>query len=191
MKRIVAICGYKGSGKDFLGNFLAETYGYNKLSFAGNLKEGVRVMFDLTKEHVDGDLKDVVLEDYGITPRQILQHFGTEVAQYQLAQLPGSTTGRNIWARNLVNKIMGDSRTNFVITDMRFQHEYRELKDAFGSSFISVRVERDSVLKTDSHVSEKDFNDIPVDITVKNNRDENYAFEQLRSFFDLIHGFSR
>ena len=64
MKRIIAICGTKRSGKDVLANHIVNKYGYTKLSFAEPLKELVsKVSKNL---NLDGILDlDIALDSNG------------------------------------------------------------------------------------------------------------------------------
>jgi len=52
MKKIIAICGAKRSGKDILANHIVNKYGYTRLSFAEPLKELVKLIFNFSDEQV-------------------------------------------------------------------------------------------------------------------------------------------
>ena len=97
LPRIVAICGPKGAGKDALADHLVSVYGYEKIKFADVLKDAVGILFGFTREQMDdGDLKEVVDIRWGVTPRKVLQFFGTEVMQYKLQELMPNMD-RNSW----------------------------------------------------------------------------------------------
>src|SRR5579863_3132559 len=56
---IIGITGRKRSGKDTVGNYLVEHYGFVKVSFADTLKEACKIIFGFSDEQVYGDeLKD-------------------------------------------------------------------------------------------------------------------------------------
>lgn len=51
---IIAICGFKGSGKDTMGNILVEKYGYVKLAFASVLKDVISIIFGWDRNLLEG-----------------------------------------------------------------------------------------------------------------------------------------
>ena len=78
---MIGISGKRGSGKDTLaGMFLAE--GFQKVAFAKPLKEHVRNFFEMTTEHTDGSLKEVIDPRYGIAPRQVMIDIGQFYRRY-------------------------------------------------------------------------------------------------------------
>ena len=130
MKRIIAICGAKRSGKDVLANHIIEKYGYTRLSFAEPLKQLVKQLFNFSDEQVglidgDNDEKDTIDERWGISPRKALQFIGTEVLQHKIQELIPNI-GRDYLANILLSKIENDK--TYVISDLRFIHEYEKIK---------------------------------------------------------------
>ena len=90
--KIVAICGFQGSGKDTLASILIEKYGYKKLSFAGAVKDVASVVFSWDRKMLEGDTKESrewreKVDEWwskklglpNLTPRYILQQFGTDL----------------------------------------------------------------------------------------------------------------
>ena len=87
---IIGICGLIGSGKDTIADYLVTNYNFKKLSFADKLKDSVATMFDWDRELLDGKTDESRAwrekEDaywtkelgYSVTPRLVLQKFGTE-----------------------------------------------------------------------------------------------------------------
>ena len=57
---IIAICGYKRSGKDTVANFIVENYGYEHYKLATPLKECIQQLFGFTREEMEGHLKEEV-----------------------------------------------------------------------------------------------------------------------------------
>ena len=55
MKKIIAICGAKRSGKDLLAKHIINKYGYEKISFAEPLKEIVKLIFNFNDIQVGLD----------------------------------------------------------------------------------------------------------------------------------------
>jgi hypothetical protein len=171
---IIAITGLKRSGKDTLAELLKQLAhtSCSILHFADPLKECCQFLFDLTHAQLHGDDKELVDIRWGVSSRQILQFFGTELMQHKLSELMPSI-GRTLWVRKLVRKIkdieINDPSTLCIVSDMRFMHEYNGLKEAFPKKIIVLRVVSDRCAGLDAHPSEKEWLDIPVDYIVENN----------------------
>jgi len=149
VRRLVGLCGRKRSGKDTVGAFLAQRYGWQPESFARPLKTAVRDIFGWTSEHTDGDLKEIVDPFWGLSPRIVMQRFGTEV---------GRQIDENLWIRSLqkrLENLSGSTVRDVVITDVRFENEARMVREAGGQIW---RIERpDLGPAVDLHPSETEF----------------------------------
>lgn len=199
MPRIIAICGAKRSGKDVLAEHLVRKYNYERIAFAEPLKHAIKTLFNFDDEQVGiGEdtgtgKKDALDERWGITPRAALQFFGTEVMQEKIQELLPDIK-RNFFANTLKNYIKTRMGANegqrFVISDLRFLHEYEVLfsipnirKDDIaiirvirpdagflGISRDAVAAARDAVAAASiSHKSEQEYINIPYDIILFNN----------------------
>jgi hypothetical protein len=170
--RIIAIMGYKRSGKDTLADYLESNFNFTKMSIAEPLKESCKLLFGLTENEVNTDEKDKPLHNWNnLSSRQILQFFGTEMMQFKLAELMPSI-GRNFWMKSLINRIENSNKKNIVIPDVRFYHEYQSLIDHFEKPNVTfIKVFRDVVNKThqDNHVSEQEWLDLYSNIVLHNN----------------------
>ena len=114
MKKIIAICGAKRSGKDLLAIHIINKYGYEKISFAEPLKEIVKLIFNFNDIQVgldeytnnnDGIEKDIIDDRWGITPRKALQFIGTEVLQNKIQELIPNIK-KDYFANILLSKII-------------------------------------------------------------------------------------
>ena len=124
---IIGICGLIGSGKDTIAEYLIKEHNYIKLSFADKLKDSVATMFDWDRELLDGKTNESrqwreSIDKYWtnetgeeITPRYVLQLFGTECMR------DGFYDG--IWVSLTKKKILDNPDKNFVIPDVRFPNE--------------------------------------------------------------------
>jgi dephospho-CoA kinase len=189
MPRIIAICGAKRSGKDVLAEHIVKQYHYERVAFANPLKQAVKALFDFDDEQVETDKKDVMDENWGITPRAALQFFGTEMMQEKIQELLPDIK-RNFFANTLKNYIASrcdadadGHRTSFVISDMRFLHEYEMLfhiPNIRKEDIAVIRVLRPTTTgvadaASDSHISELEYINIPYDVVLVNNSTiENY-----------------
>ena len=170
MYNIIAICGAKRSGKDVLSKCLINTYNYEKLSFAEPLKKAVKELFNfndiqvgIDEENAIGNEKDIIDDRWGITPRKALQYFGTEIMQYKMNELIPNIN-RGFFADILLSKIVENK--NYVISDLRFLHEYEKIK---GLNIVIIKVVRPSLVKIrDIHISENEYEQIPCNIEILN-----------------------
>ena len=181
MPKIIAICGAKRSGKDVLADHLVKKYNYERLAFADPLKLAVKSLFNFDDNQVGigedkgTDKKDIIDERWGITPRAALQFFGTEIMQEKIQELL-PTIKRNFFANTLKNYIENaEEGKKFVISDLRFIHEYdilANLSNIAHKDKMIVRVIRPSKNRTkeqETHISELEYTNIPYDIIMINN----------------------
>lgn len=190
MPRIIAICGAKRSGKDVLAEHIVKHYTYERVAFANPLKQAVKALFHFDDEQVETDRKDVVDEAWGITPRAALQFFGTEIMQDKIQELLPDIK-RNFFANTLKNYIAekraADANAMFVISDLRFLHEYEMLfhiPNIRKEDVVIIRVLRPcnhavavaaTAAVADIHKSEVEYINIPYDVVLVNNDTiENY-----------------
>ena len=137
---IIAICGLQGSGKDTIGSYLINSYGFTKLSFAGVLKDIVSVLFGWDREMLEGATKksrewreqvdpwwSQKLGIENLTPRYVLQYFGTDLFRNHFHP--------DIWVIAVERQL--SKYTNCVITDCRFPNEIAMLRTA-GATIIKV-----------------------------------------------------
>lgn len=186
---VVAVCGYKGSGKDTFVDALGADAA---VSLADPLKKAAAAMFAFSNEQVYGGLKDEVDARYGFTPRQVLQWLGTEFAQFRLGELSVAfreLMGRGLWIRRAIESIeelsqlrLGDNVTIesrgarvalhgplqvVAVPDLRFVHEAEALSERFGNDLRIVRIYRPGY-DSDGHASESEVEQIPADFVVAN-----------------------
>ena len=187
LPRVIAMCGAKRSGKDLLANYISQKFMYEKIAFADPLKDAVSVLFDFSHDQVgyggDGESKDIVDKRWGISPRQALQFFGTEVLQYKIQELLPNID-RKFLANSLVSKIKYTNR-HFVISDMRFLHEYEEVKKL---GALVIRIDRPSTAENQNHdvevhSSEIEYRSIPYDLYLKNDSDISSLIQKFDSSF--------
>jgi hypothetical protein len=175
---IIGVTGRKRSGKDALGTEMCARTGALRMAFADATKRAVMDLWGLTYEQCFGDQKEVVDTRWGMTPREILQRFGTEVCRSVHSEtwtrrlLDDMAKARRGWrwsleADSIWRRRKGDPYRNFVVTDVRFANEAAVLRVQGG--FI-VRVVRPGLAENafGDHASETEQGDIAVDFTVVN-----------------------
>jgi hypothetical protein len=140
---IIGVCGFIGSGKDTIADYLTNFYEFRRESFANSLKDAVAQVFGWDRTMLEGRTKQARewreqvdpwwaerLNMPNLTPRWVLQYWGTEVCRRAFHD--------DIWIASLENKLR-NSKDDVVISDCRFPNEIKSIKDAGG---IVIRVVR-------------------------------------------------
>ena len=161
--KIIAICGPKRAGKDVLADYLKSKYNYKKKKIAQQLKDALVVLFGFTPDQLETDEKEQVDARWGISPRAAMQFFGTDVMQYKIQELLPNI-GRIFWIQSLMAQLAQD--TNYVISDLRFMHEYTALYTKYGKDLFVIKIERPTI--EDHHCSEQEYKNIPCDLHLEN-----------------------
>ena len=133
---IIGICGFIGSGKDTVADFLVNFHEFRRESFASTLKDSVAAVFGWDRTLLEGrtaearEWREQVdpwwaerLDMPTLTPRWVLQYWGTEVCRKSFHD--------DIWIASLENKLR-NSKDNIVISDCRFPNEIEAIKKANG-----------------------------------------------------------
>lgn len=136
---IVGICGFIGSGKDTVADYLVNFHEFRRESFANTLKDAVSSVFGWDRTLLEGRTKEARewreevdhwwasrLDMPTLTPRWVLQYWGTEVCRRGFHD--------DIWIASLENKLR-NSKDNVVISDCRFPNEISSIRSAGGKIF--------------------------------------------------------
>jgi hypothetical protein len=140
---IIGVCGFIGSGKDTIADYLTNFHGFRRESFANSLKDAVAQVFGWDRLMLEGRTKEARewrekvdpwwserLNMPNLTPRWVLQFWGTEVCRRAFHD--------DIWIASLENKLR-TSKDNVVISDCRFPNEIKSIKESGG---LIIRVKR-------------------------------------------------
>lgn len=133
---IIGICGFIGSGKDTIADYLVNFHEFRRESFANTLKDAVSSVFGWDRTMLEGRTKAARewreeidhwwaerLDMPTLTPRWVLQYWGTEVCRRGFHD--------DIWIASLENKLR-NSKDHVVISDCRFPNEIASIKNAGG-----------------------------------------------------------
>lgn len=113
LPRVVALTGAAGSGKSTAAEYLIRHHGYERVKFAGPLKDMCRAI-GLTEDHIEGHLKEVPCDMLcGKTPRYLMQAVGTELGR--------NLIGEDFWILLWLHRVVGAKRV--VVDDCRFPNE--------------------------------------------------------------------
>ena len=203
---IIGICGFIGSGKDTAANYLVGWHGFRRDSFAGALKDAVAHVFGWDRELLEGSTPESRVwreqvdpwwaERLGmpdLTPRWVLQYWGTEVCR--------SGFHDDIWIAALENRLR--QRTGHtVISDVRFPNEVGAIRRAGGkivwirrgpdpewcSTLVQMRehdialgIRTDYMRQFNVHASEWSWVGTQFDAVVDNNGTVEQLYEQLKN----------
>lgn len=140
---IIGFVGLIGAGKDTAADYLVNFYGFRRDSFANTLKDAVSNVFGWDRTLLEGRTKEARewreqvdtwwaerLEIPNLTPRWILQYWGTDVCRKAFHD--------DIWIASLENK-MRKTTDNIVISDVRFPNEIAAIHSAGG---MVIRIKR-------------------------------------------------
>lgn len=178
----IGVTGYARHGKDTIADYLVLNYKFQKIALADVMKEVISIIFGWSREYIEQH-KDEIDNFWGVTPRYALQTLGTEWGQHILGEfnLFEQRTGRLLWTKQTYNYIQKffNNNENVVISDIRFLHEAKYLKD---KGFIIWRVNRPNCpFKTNSHASESEINKIEKSWYIDNKIEGNlgYLYDQI------------
>jgi hypothetical protein len=158
---LIGVVGLIGSGKDTVSKRLEQKHGFRRDSFAKSLKDAVSAMFNWDREMLEGNGDDsrqwreqpdeFWSKKFGktVTPRWVLQHFGTEVMRQHMHDA--------IWIDSCLSRY--DGRPT-VISDTRFQNELKTIKENKGQIILVKRGElptREQMQDKGAHKSEWDW----------------------------------
>ena len=139
---IIGVCGLIGAGKDTIADYLVNIHEFRRESFAGTLKDAVAAVFGWDRVMLEGRARasrawreqpdDWWSQRLGreITPRWVLQYWGTEVCRRGFHD--------DIWIASLENKLR-TTTDHVVISDCRFPNEIAAIRSAGG---LVIRVVR-------------------------------------------------
>ena len=173
---LIGITGFKRSGKDTVGDYLCEKYGFTKLSYASALKKACQVIFSFTDEQLYGDDEKEKIDEYWKhSPRDILQKVGTELFREKLSEIC-EHIDNDIWIRSVDRQIKmlnssDPTRYNkFVVTDVRFENEASFIRQMNGRVFRVNRFDCDMTDETMAtlHKSESTIMTLDVDEDIEN-----------------------
>ena len=159
----VAVCGRIDCGKNTLASLMMEAielipfYTFETDSFAKQLKDDVAEKKKWDRALLEGDTREGKIwrethidPETGLTPRQVLQEYGT-----QCRRIFGADIWVNIVERRALERVTRGITT--VETDCRFFNEQVMILKNRGIIFIIKRHEDDFLVRYNEHESERSF----------------------------------
>ena len=180
---LIGVVGLIGSGKGTVADRLEDKHGFRKDSFAKSLKDAVSCMFNWDREMLEGKTESsrhwreqpdkFWSAKFGkpVTPRWVLQHFGTEVMRQNMHDA--------IWIDSCLMRYNG---TPTVIADTRFQNELKMIQKSGGKLILVKRGElpsREDMEAKGAHKSEWDWMGWNFDFVIENNGSKEDLFAKV------------
>lgn len=164
--RIIGLSGRAGVGKDTAAKRLCVRHGFVSRAFAYPLKEAARNIFGFTDAQLNGNLKEVVDEFWGKTPRKVMQLLGTDCVRKIIDD--------DVWIKSMERAIKNprdlegtgaiNQGAGIAITDVRFPNEAHAIRRWGGEVW---RIER-PIAAVEAHVSETALDAFVFDRVLKN-----------------------
>ena len=175
MKKLIGLTGKARAGKTTVANYLWVDHGFVHLSFAGPLKMAAKHIFGLKEHQLEDESKELLIEHWKLTPRQMFQKLGTEAVR--------NVFGNDTWVKRMALSLAEVRATDdVVISDVRFPEE-AEFIVRQGGVLVEI-VRRDAGLSgaEGGHASENHV--IVADYVLDNNS----TVEALQGEIDLMLG---
>ena len=213
---IIGVCGLIGAGKDTTADYLVNIHQFRRESFANTLKDAVSSIFGWDRELLEGRTKHSRawreqvdpwwasrLNMPNLTPRWVLQYWGTEVVRRGFHD--------DTWIASLENKLR-TTTDDVVISDCRFPNEIAAIQRAGGSVIRVARgpdpewypfaeavnrgpernlewaVAKTQLAKFNIHASETAWIGTDFDATIDNNGSMDYLFDQVNNLVQALPG---
>ena len=151
--RLIGIAGPARAGKDTLCSYMLDNLDgiWLRSSFADPIKEMLRAI----GVDCSDDAKAVVSDDYGVTPRHMMQTLGTEWGRHMI--------NGDIWVKAFARLNAGEC---VIVPDVRFENEAALVRE---HGVLIHLVGRGGI--EGNHVSENAIEFKPGDIVIDNSRD--------------------
>ena len=200
---IVALSGWKGSGKDSVAKFMVEEHGFKRIAFADVLKDMVAETYKIPRSYMDDiQYKESALLNMPVRPVDKFSKMITEFMHKEFAPVDGSlywspralcilegsikrSADPDYWVSRALSKA-NDPHGKYVITDVRYRSELTKLEELVSQSkskdeLITVRVKRfDDSPSTDP--SERDLDNTAMDVVIPNYNSLDHLKSKVRMF---------
>ena len=178
----IGLAGWARSGKDTVADYLVETCGYTKMSFAAPMKEAMyRLNPRITVNEIANTALRVGIDVYGWdgikerSPdvRGLLQRFGTEVGREMF--------GDDFWVNAAIKDVPDGAKA--VFSDVRYPNEADAIRRLGGKVW---RVLRPGVGPANEHASEHALNDYKFDKVIDNSSSINGLHSQVETLLSSL-----
>lgn len=178
---LIGIAGDAQCGKDTAADYICKISNteYRKESFANPIKDMLGLGLGMNHAQLHGDLKDVVDERFGKTPRHMLQTLGTEWGRDLIHP--------NVWVfamKSYLESGINLRRTHYIVPDVRFENEANFIRQH--GTLIHIRGREDSI-DANTHISEMGVDIQDEDIVIQNDSSlNNYLMRVCDAYHTIV-----
>lgn len=181
--KLLGITGPARSGKDTIGNYVVDKYGFVRYAMAWPLKEMVKVGLGLDpNDYETNDQKEAVIPWLGCSVRHVWQTLGTDWGRVCINE--------DLWlilAERTIKKVIGMGVPGVVITDLRFENELAMVR-RMGGVVLHVKTKRKSNLSDQAraHASEAGVVVGPFDRVLANDDSLEELYQRVEVFMHSL-----
>jgi hypothetical protein len=133
---VIGICGKPGSGKDTLGLYIKNKFGFQIFNLKTPIEQVVQIIFNVDNFHLyDREAREQTIENWPCwTTRKMLQAVGLSMREI---------AGGDVWAKSLCSRI--NEYKKVVITDIRTPEDVKYIRnhvEMTGGRFILIMIKR-------------------------------------------------
>lgn len=173
---LIGICGFKGSGKSVVADYIKQNHGFERVNFKDALIREMKIKLGRTLKELSQAYHmdiDKLFENKPPAMRALMQEYGTEIVR---------GFDPNHWIDEY-SKSIADIR-NVVTDDVRFQNEFDRIKLSGG---VVIRVVRDDITTGGDHQSETEHLNFEEDFIVTAvYGDHMSVFKQVDKIIDIL-----
>lgn len=155
--RVVALSGWRGTGKSTVAKYLVQQHHYTCMGLADKLKKDVQAKYDLIWSDLHTQTgKARLLKQYPLSQselgtlgidnlvrEELSRGFWTPRALMIFEAAIARTVYQNYWVNHLINSIhLTSTGEAVVIDDLRYKFEMSRLREHFGEQLITIRLNR-------------------------------------------------
>jgi hypothetical protein len=179
---LLGILGSIGSGKSTVSDIYSNELNADVFAFADPLKE-IAAIFGFSRESLYGTQVQKATPDpyWGISPREFLQKFGSEICRDELPKvIPNMKLTYSVWIHLAQRHISSSQKEVIIMSDCRFADEVAMIRRIKGNIIL---IERPGIEKKEDHKSERDIYRVIPDFVIINDGD----LEQLKRKAMLVY----